>query len=324
MKAVSSVALATLLSTAALAQTSEIPAMTVSFSFIDMDDLTPGTVTLQDIRDAGSNGGAPIDAISLNPNTNSSPGFYNVNTERGRALALDQNGALAIINPQQFFSPFDMQVDLQVTATEFGIEVGDWIGEMIIEFYYQSQLLGSVQSTAFPVAQAKFFSSAGAFDTVIVRANTAQANWVAPALYIQNATPWEPFGQGCAGSNGTPMLQLSSVPAIGSTFSLDVVNVPTDPSPWLMSIGLSNITDPAFGALPWDMDPLGAPGCFILSSVGTVTFLIHSGSTANYAVALPNNPVLTGVTFMNQAFLLDPAANSLGVITSNAGIATVQ
>jgi len=68
----------------------------------------------------------------------------------------------------------------------------------------------------------------------------------------------------------------------------------------------------------------GAPGCFILSSVGTVTFLIHSGGTANYSVALPNNPTLTGVTFMNQAFLLDPAANSLGVITSNAGIATVQ
>lgn len=324
MKAVSSVAVAALLSTAALAQTSEIPAMTVSFSFIDMDDLTPGPVTLQELRDAGSNGGAPIEALTLIPNVSSSAGFYNVNTERDRALALDPNGTMAAVNPMQFYSPFDMQIDLQVTATEFGIEVGDWIGEMILEFYYQGMLLGSTQSTPFPVAQAKFFSSASAFDRVVVRANTAQANWVAPGIYIQNATPWEPFGQGCPGSNGIPMLQLVSIPAIGATFSLDVVNVPTTPSLWLMSIGLSNITDPAFGQLPWDMDPLGAPGCLILSSVYTVTLLTHNGGTANYAVPLPNEPTLTGIAFMNQAFLLDPSTNSLGVISSNSGIATVQ
>ena len=324
MKAVSSVAVATMLSTAAMAQTSEIPAMTVSFSFIDMDNLAPGPTTLQDLRDAGSNGGAPIDAIALIPNISSSTGFYNVNTERDRALALDLNGAMAILNPLQFYSPFDMQIDLQVPSTEFGIEVGDWLGEMILEFSYQGQLLGSIQSTPFPVAQAKFFAFTGSFDSVLIRGNTAQANWVAPGLYIQNATPWEPFGQGCPGSNGIPTLQLASIPAIGSTFALDVINVPTAPSLWLMSIGLSNTNDPAFGTLPWDMTPLGAPGCSILSSIGDISIRSHNGGTASYTVPLPNLPTLTGVSFMNQAFLLDAATNGLGVIASNAGIATVQ
>jgi len=74
MKAASFVAVATLFTATAVAQATEIAAMTVSFSNADMDNLPGGVVTLQDVRDAGDNGGAPIAAIALTPNPAREPG----------------------------------------------------------------------------------------------------------------------------------------------------------------------------------------------------------------------------------------------------------
>ena len=324
MKAASFVAVATLFTATAVAQATEIAAMTVSFSNADMDNLPGGVVTLQDVRDAGDNGGAPIAAIALTPNPSSGTGFYNVNIGRGRALGLNTTGSMARIETLAFFSPFDLQVDLEVPASEFGLEVGDWLDSMIIDFSYQGRLLGSIQTTPFQTAQPKFFAFSGIFDSVTVRSNTAQGNWVLPGLYIQNATAWQPFGQGCAGSNGVPTLQLVSAPEIGSVFALDIINAPVTGGLWLMTFGQSNTNDPIFGPLPADLTPLGAPGCMVLTEVIDVILGSHGGNTASYSVVLPNLPQLTGLVFMNQGYFLDSSANSLGVSNSDGSISTIQ
>lgn len=127
------------------------------------------------------------------------------------------------------------------------------------------------------------------------------------------------FGSGCSGSRGTVGLSLfGGGPAIGSPFTVQVNNLPLV-GPTFMALGFSNTS---YGAspLPFDLGPIGAPGCPMLISPDQLYAIPNVLGVSIWSITVPNLP---GVQFYNQAFCLDPSANSLGISVSNAGSGTI-
>ena len=130
------------------------------------------------------------------------------------------------------------------------------------------------------------------------------------------------YGTGCAGPLGTPGLDpVGTTPALGTTYQLDVTNVPGGVA--LMLIGFSHTLSPVFGSLPYEATPNGAPGCFLRASADVTTLLVAAGSTATWTLTIPNDPAMTCLPIFNQAAVLSQGTNSLGFIISDARAAIV-
>ena len=84
-------------------------------------------------------------------------------------------------------------------------------------------------------------------------------------------------------------------------------------------VGISNTT---YGPtpLPFGLGSLGAPGCNVLSSGEDLRLLTNVLGSSLWQWTIPNAP---GVSFYNQAFAFDPAANALGLTVSNGGQGTI-
>ncbi len=124
------------------------------------------------------------------------------------------------------------------------------------------------------------------------------------------------FGVGCPNSLGQiSSLTPSGRPQIGTTLSVTVDELPT--SGMIMCTGFSN-TISVFGPLPFDATPFGAPGCSLRVSTEAVLFLQGAGNSAVWNFTIPNDAVFIGQLFFNQALVIDPAANALGSVASDA------
>ncbi|MCC7065111.1 MAG: hypothetical protein IT456_20040 [Planctomycetes bacterium] len=71
------------------------------------------------------------------------------------------------------------------------------------------------------------------------------------------------------------------------------------------------------GNLPYDLSPLGMPGCTLFVSADMVTMLVNWNGTAVWQMTIPNAPQLVGLPFYLQAGVLD-RVNALGMVTTNA------
>jgi PKD repeat protein len=122
------------------------------------------------------------------------------------------------------------------------------------------------------------------------------------------------FGQGCPGTLGITNLS-GTQPQLGSTLAVTMNNLPFAAA--LMITGVSN-TISSVGPLPVDLTILGMPGCAGRVSLDLTDFVVGVGTAATWNITFPNNPVFSGLLFYNQAFVLDPAANAFGFVTSDA------
>ena len=127
-----------------------------------------------------------------------------------------------------------------------------------------------------------------------------------------------PFGTGCAGSAGTPVLRADngSLPWLGDTLALAVEPVAAN-APVLLAIGFSNTT---FGgvSLPVPLDAIGMTGCSLLVSIDEQRLAFSNGARADFALLVPTTTALTGLQFFAQAAVADAAANPAGIVASNA------
>ena len=73
--------------------------------------------------------------------------------------------------------------------------------------------------------------------------------------------------------------------------------------------------------LPFDLSVLNMPGCALYTSVEAQIGTTATGGTASWS--LPIGAAGLGASFFNQAVVLDPTANVLGVGMSNAATAVV-
>jgi hypothetical protein len=346
--------MAATLSLPAMAQILEVPAMTGTPSILDFDATslgpagTPGdtrTTTLTALRAAGTGGGAPIAAITMTP-SGAPNGVYNTNLPSadefdppinssgpnpppnlGRALGWNPtNNSLLLLNALATYSAYDCRIDLDAPVTQFGISIGDWLGSMVLSFSYQGAPVGSILSSTYDTAAPKFFVAPCFFDRVEISADPRypSANWVIPRLYFENDGSWFPFGTGCSGIAGTPLMTLVSAPVIGNTYEYTITNFPSPNGAFFDVMGVSNTTIPGVGNLPLDLGQFGAPGCFALCSFDSTTLRFASNGVGQSRLGIPNVPFFVGYNFYNQVYVLDQFANAAGIVASRGARVVVQ
>ena len=127
------------------------------------------------------------------------------------------------------------------------------------------------------------------------------------------------YGTGCAGSGGggsaVPLLAVSGLPKLGTTYGLDVSSA-RGLAPALFFVGVSRTTWLGL-PLPLVLTGLGAPMCTVLAS-GEVQIAASTSAagTATLPLQVPNVPGLLTRHLYHQVLVVDPAANALGMAFS--------
>jgi hypothetical protein len=130
-----------------------------------------------------------------------------------------------------------------------------------------------------------------------------------------------PIGNGCRANNGTSTAS-QSVTGLGlgltATYSGNSY-IAAGGLPALLTIGTSSTTFQGI-PLPFDMAPVGAPGCSLYNNwiavFATATTPGVTG-TATVNVPIPNDPTLAGTTHFSQFLFVSAGANPLGVFTTD-------
>ncbi len=141
---------------------------------------------------------------------------------------------------------------------------------------------------------------------------------------IYYATPTDAthgsLGEGCQGSNGVPTLAAApgSWPKIGTTFMLDVSNLPASPGFAFILFGFDTQMW-AGSPLPFDLSVIGMTGCSLYVDYIAVYGFAVIGGMASFPVPVPNDSTLLGAPFMSQVLAPDPNTNPFGAVMSNAG-----
>ncbi|MEM7204774.1 MAG: S8 family serine peptidase [Planctomycetota bacterium] len=119
-----------------------------------------------------------------------------------------------------------------------------------------------------------------------------------------------------------PNLQADGRPQLGDTFRV-VLRHALPGSAAVLAHGVSNVTW-AGVPLPFDMAPAGAPSCFLwCDSWVAVPLLVDAAGTTEFEYSVPTAPSFTGQQFYNQYWVLDPAANALGLVFTDAARALI-
>ncbi|MBI5851709.1 MAG: hypothetical protein HZB39_11890, partial [Planctomycetes bacterium] len=143
--------------------------------------------------------------------------------------------------------------------------------------------------------------------------------------FVEYESPrWRPIGVGCAGSAGLPVMTATTSPDLGATFTLAVTNLPTAGGAFVMAIGFSDAFWPGVGPLPFELNLLGAPTCFVFCDPVLTETRPNLGEAGAWSLLVPTSPSLAGAVFFQQAFVVDPPANSFGLTVTNGGRAVLQ
>jgi alpha-tubulin suppressor-like RCC1 family protein len=124
------------------------------------------------------------------------------------------------------------------------------------------------------------------------------------------------FAPGCAGSHPPARLVPRDTPFVGHRLEVEVFHLPANIA--LMTMGWQQLASPV------SLAAVGMPGCFQQISVDAAAAIVGQANSAVWNLPIPDLPDLVGVTFYNQALVLDPAApNALGAVVSDAAKAVV-
>ncbi|MBI5852745.1 MAG: S8 family serine peptidase [Planctomycetes bacterium] len=112
--------------------------------------------------------------------------------------------------------------------------------------------------------------------------------------------------------SGTPIAYgVSSLPRLGTTINLELSNLPAG--------SLAGFTLFGLVAQSVDLSVIGMQGCFLLvAPIDSIPMLV-SGSGATAPFTIPNSASLLGAVLETQGGVVAPGANTLGVLTANAG-----
>lgn len=132
------------------------------------------------------------------------------------------------------------------------------------------------------------------------------------------------IGAGCGASGNAPRLDAvdGRRPWWGETFTVEVAPLPpTALAAALLHSASSTVWNGV--PLPFDLTPLGAPGCLLRVGLDLAAPMQASTGRAHQAMPLPAARVLLGRTVFQQALVLAPGSNAAGLLVSSARAATV-
>ncbi|MBK9384958.1 MAG: hypothetical protein IPN34_09095 [Planctomycetes bacterium] len=216
-------------------------------------------------------------------------------------------GDPATPNPFTFFIPF---------TTPFPYDPGQ--GDLLMTV--EMRLSGSSSWAAFERA-----SGAGASRVYSNSGSTGGAGGTVDLLGLitlfdgpQCAGRVASRGAGCNDSTRTALvLSSSGCPGRGTAFALEVETGASNQAPVLLMMGLSDQNWLGI-QLPLDLGLFGATGCSLyVSQEALIGPLANPGGGASLQALLPNDPLLTRATSYWQGLIIDPLANSFGLVTSN-------
>ncbi|MEZ5988159.1 MAG: hypothetical protein R3F30_03375 [Planctomycetota bacterium] len=138
---------------------------------------------------------------------------------------------------------------------------------------------------------------------------------IAQTLAARTVGTSTPFGSGCKGSAGTPVLEWRTLPTTGRSWVLGFEGAPAA-QPMLLVWGASDTTWGPLN-LPLSLAGFGASGCSLLVSVDVVGPASSGSGSGTLTIPIPASSALVGVTFHNQLVVADKGANQAGLTTSN-------
>ncbi len=123
------------------------------------------------------------------------------------------------------------------------------------------------------------------------------------------------YGNGCPGGGSTG---ATGLPEFGRGFAIELAGARPN-APAFVLLGVSNVVHGGM-PLPFDLTPLGAPGCTLLTSIeDALQVVTDAQGAARVAFTIPNEPELAGFHLYHQWAVLDSAVNNLGAVFSDAG-----
>lgn len=137
-------------------------------------------------------------------------------------------------------------------------------------------------------------------------------SWV---IRVESGAEYRTFGNGCAGTNGTPTLAGGALlPQLGQVLVLDATNLPDPSIADLLLLGHEELSPSVdvgalFGSAP--------VGCEVLVDPLVVAQLPTSSGSAPFGLAVPNATNLIGISVLGQVVSIDVGANAVGWTTSN-------
>jgi len=125
----------------------------------------------------------------------------------------------------------------------------------------------------------------------------------------------------CSGGNTlTPSLGNQGLPILNSTYNVTLA----DTIPSTFAILASGSSDTSWNGTPLPLPLIGAPGCDLYAAPQVLDLYITDGAgSASAPITIPASPANVGVSLYHQWAVLD-AVNSLGIIVSDAGRATID
>lgn len=149
-------------------------------------------------------------------------------------------------------------------------------------------------------------------------------------LNTGQAATFSTFGTGCAGAFGIPTLAAAngSRPTIGTTFQMQLANLP--PSPFNVVFGLVGYSNSSTAGvpLPRSLSVYGLPAActqYIDPFSGLTQQIVNRGGQADWGLPIPNAPYLQGFPIYLQGFVFDWQLTSpVPAIVTNAGEAVLQ
>jgi len=126
-----------------------------------------------------------------------------------------------------------------------------------------------------------------------------------------------PFGSGCTGSNGVPMVGATQGPSLGQPFTLNLTSLPLQPGfVWLM--WSTNSDSWAGQMLPLDLAFIGAPGCMLNVRPDHNDFQLQAGPSLSLTYQVPATwSFLLGCRVLCQGLVCDFGVNAIGYTSTN-------
>jgi len=137
---------------------------------------------------------------------------------------------------------------------------------------------------------------------------------------LGSPTTYTFLGAGCGGSMSPTMLVPIDTPRSGGILEIRLLDLPISVA--FMMTGFRT-TSSSLGPLPLTLAGFGMPGCTAFVSDDLVTMVTGSGGQAVFTLAIPTGAFVVGAMLHQQALVLDPGANVLGAVMSNAATGVI-